>query len=266
MLVRDAQRSGAGPQQDAHHEKQRDAAVAQPRHGEGLHAHHGQGDEDSADDHRRPSQRLHEGVGSPSGARDVHLYVEGAHELVGEADEGHAEHDAEDEARDLAMLVGVGEGVLVGQLDDADLRRLADTADGSPQGNSRADGQQGGEGQGRRRREHEREAEQKRRGDLPDGDGRCGLAQRYAGERHAEVHEEKRRGHPRQHPGAGNEERALRGWKTAEGHGQRREHGARRRDPESAPAGEQASCAVLEVADEQQREGKHRDGNQVHRV
>ena len=70
----------------------------------------------------------------------------------------------------------------------------------------------------------------------------------------------------RQHPGAGNEERALRGWKTAEGHGQRREHGARRRDPESAPAGEQASCAVLEVADEQQREGKHRDGNQVHRV
>ena len=52
---------------------------------------------------------------------------------MGEADEGHAEHDAEDEARDLAMLVGVGEGVLVGQLDDADLRRLADTADGSPQ-------------------------------------------------------------------------------------------------------------------------------------
>lgn len=99
-----------------------------------------QGDEDSADDHRHPSQRLHEGVGSPSGARDVHLYVGGAHELVGEADEGHAEHDAEDEARDLAMLVGVGEGVLVGQLDDADLRRLADTADGSPQGNSRADG------------------------------------------------------------------------------------------------------------------------------
>lgn len=35
---------------------------------------------------------------------------------MGEADEGHAEHDAEDEARDLAMLVGVGEGVLVGQL------------------------------------------------------------------------------------------------------------------------------------------------------
>ena len=55
---------------------------------------------------------------------------------MGEADEGHAEHDAEDEARDLAMLVGVGEGVLVGQLDDADLRRLADTADGSPQGNA----------------------------------------------------------------------------------------------------------------------------------
>ena len=50
---------------------------------------------------------------------------------MGEADEGHAEHDAEDEARDLAMLVGVGEGVLVGQLDDADLRRLADTADGN---------------------------------------------------------------------------------------------------------------------------------------
>ena len=50
--------------------------------------------------------------------------VEGAHELVGEADEGHAEHDAEDEARETWRCPSASVRGLVGQLDDADLRRL----------------------------------------------------------------------------------------------------------------------------------------------
>ena len=65
---------------------------------------------------------------------------------------------------------------------------------------------------------------------------------------------------PRQRtPVPDNEETSSSGdGRPPRGHGQRREHGARRRDLERCPCGgEQAFCAVLEVADEQQREGKH---------